>query len=38
MVASPVNGEPPMLYLTSTMFPIFQERSKKAFVGEYQRK
>ena len=25
-------------YFTSVIFPIFQERSKKAFVGEYQRK
>jgi hypothetical protein len=26
------------IYFTSTMFPIFHERSKNAFVGEYQRK
>jgi hypothetical protein len=25
-------------YRTSTMLPIFQERSKNACVGEYQRK
>ncbi len=25
-------------YFTSMMFSIFQERSKKGFVGEYQRK
>jgi len=27
-----------VLYFTSTMFPIFQDRSKKVLVGEYQRK
>ena len=28
----------PQCYFTSMMFPIFHERSKKALVGEYQRK
>jgi hypothetical protein len=26
------------IYFTSLIFPIFNERSKKALVGEYQRK
>jgi hypothetical protein len=27
-----------IIYFTSTMLPIFHERSKNALVGEYQRK